>query len=152
MQGQFKHELTLPAGGGVINVIGPFKVDNEEGIDKDIKRAVVHFLIVQGEGSDTVIGEGQGEWKRGDDDWTGDLRPQDCKHPNGTPGQFSTEVDHGIARGIGLAVAIKAGRVREDGEFDPPSFQTLTWCANFKFVKQQAEKEQAPADAEPAMA
>jgi len=133
MTGQFDHELTLPANGGSIEVKGPLRIDDDPDIDGNITSAVVHFLIVQGQGNDTVIAIGQGGWARPAGEWTAQLPANKCTHPDGTPGAFSTAVQNGTARGIGLAIAIKPGEVR-NGTFVPPAFQALTWCADFKFV------------------
>jgi hypothetical protein len=135
--GQFDDELTLPADGGIIEVRGPFRVDDDPGIDHDITGAVIHFLLIQGEGNGTVTAIGQGHWERPAAEWTAQLPADAGSHPDQTPGKFSTEVQNGRARGIGLAIAIKAGAVR-NGSFIPPSFQALTWCADFKFVREKA--------------
>jgi hypothetical protein len=135
--GQFDDTLILPANGGVIDVKGPLKVDDNPEIDGDITGAVIHFLIIQGEGNNTVTAIGQGHWSRPDDKWTAQLPADAGEHPDKSPGMFSTDVQDGRARGIGLAIAIKAGKVK-DGAFIPPSFQALTWCADFKFVRDQA--------------
>ena len=133
MTGQFDHELTLPASGGVIEIRGPLRIDDDPAIDGDIKSAVIHFLIVQGKGNDTVTAIGQGHWARPAGEWTAQLAADAGKRPDDTPGTFSTDVENGTARGIGLAIAIKPGQV-VDGAFVPPAFQALTWCADFKFV------------------
>jgi hypothetical protein len=137
MTGQFDDELTLPANGGVIEVRGPLRIDDDPDIDGDIESAVIHFVIVQGQGDDTVTADGQGKWARPDGEWTAKLPADAGKHPDGTPGTFSTDVQNGLARGIGLAIAIKPGEVR-NGKFVPPAFQELTWCADFKFVPERA--------------
>jgi hypothetical protein len=134
MTGQFDDELTLPADGGVIKVRGPLT-----DIDGDIESAVIHFVIVQGQGDDTVTAVGQGKWEHPNGKWTAELPADAGEHPNGTPGTFSTSVQNGTARGIALAIAIKArkGKVL-GGKFVPPAFQGLTWCADFKFVPERA--------------
>ena len=39
-------------------------------------------------------------------------------------------------RGIALSVVIKPGSVFDRGrKFDPPTIESLTWCADFKFVE-----------------
>ncbi len=42
----------------------------------------------------------------------------------------------GLARGIALSVVIKPGTILDGGrkKFDPPSIESLTWCADFHFV------------------
>ena len=132
MTGQFDDELTLPANGGVIEVSGPLT-----DIDGDIESAVIRFVIVQGQGDNTVTADGQGRWERPASGWTGQLAADAGKHPNGTDGTFSTNVQNGLARGIALAIAIKAGKVI-NGTYVPPAFQQLTWCADFKFVPERA--------------
>jgi hypothetical protein len=131
MTGQFDHELTLPANGGVIEVRGPLT-----DIDGDIESAKIHFVIVQGQGDNTVTAEGLGHWARPATEWTAELSAAAGKHPDDTPGTFSTDVQNGLARGIGLAIAIKAGKVI-NGTYVPPAFQQLTWCADFKFVSER---------------
>lgn len=133
MHGAFVSEITLPANGGSIDVRGPLKVDGDPEIDGGITGAVVHFLIIQGRGNDTVTATGQGHWERPATEWTAALPASAGLLPNNDPGTFSTTVDDGRARGIGLAIAIKPGKVI-DGEFVPPAFEALTWCADFKFV------------------
>jgi len=133
MHGQFDDELTLPTNGGMIEVRGPLRVDADPDIDGRIDGAVVHFLIVQGEGDATVTAIGQGHWKRPDAEWTAELPSDAGKLPDESPGTFSTTVDNGRARGIGLAIAIKPGKV-DRGSFVPPAFEALTWCADFRFV------------------
>jgi hypothetical protein len=130
MTGQFDDTLTLPASGS-IEVQGPLKVDDV--IDGDIEGAVVHFVIVQGQGDDTVTAVGQGSWTRPNGEWTAELPVDAGKLPNGGPGRFSTTVQNGLARGIGFAIAMKPGKV-VNGKFIPPAFQTLTWCADFNFI------------------
>lgn len=137
MTGQFDDELTLPANGGFIEVKGPLRIDDDPDIDGDITSAVIHFLIVQGQGHDTVTAVGQGHWARPAGEWTAQLPADAGRYPNGTPGSFSADVQNGLARGIGLAIAIKPGDVR-NGTFVPPAFQALTWCADFKFVPERA--------------
>ena len=132
MTGQFDDTLTLPASGS-IEVKGPLQVDDV--IDSDIKSAVIHFLIVQGEGDDAVTAVGQGHWARPASEWTAELPVDAGRLPDDpdTPVTFSTDVQNGTARGIGLAIAIKPGKVR-NRTFVPPAIQALTWCAEFKFV------------------
>jgi hypothetical protein len=130
LTGKFDKELVLPEAGDM-TVSGPLIGDGDE------DAATVHFLIVQGEGDDTVLAIGQGKWERGggtkpNPKWSATLPVDAGRHPDGKPGGFRTGK---VARGIGLAIAVKPGSV-ENGEFDPPSFQALTWCADFKFVEE----------------
>jgi hypothetical protein len=130
LTGKFDKELVLPKDGDM-TVSGPLIGDGDE------DAAIVHFLIVQGEGNDTVLAIGEGRWERGggpepNPKWSATLPLDKAHHPDGDPGSFRTGK---VARGIGLAIAVKSGSV-VNGEFDPPSFQALTWCADFKFVEE----------------
>jgi hypothetical protein len=128
LTGKFDKKLFLPEAGDM-TVRGTLTGDDDE------DAATVHFLIVQGEGDDTVLAIGEGKWERGggpepNPKWSATLSVDAGRHPDGKPGSFRTGE---VARGIGLAIAVKPGSV-ENGKFDPPSFQTLTWCADFKFT------------------
>jgi hypothetical protein len=78
-----------------------------------------------------VVVDGEGTWKRASgDDWSG-TAPRTGRRVGGGTGAL----EPGLARGIALAVVIKPGTVPPGGHrFDPPAIETLTWCANFKFV------------------
>jgi hypothetical protein len=103
--GRFDRELPLPRQGRV-PVKGPFKPQ-----DRAVNTARVLFLIVQGEGEVDRRG------KRVGGEGTGTLKL-------------------GLARGIALSVVVKPGSVFDRGrKFDPPAIETLTWCADFKFVE-----------------
>ena len=130
MHGKFNKQLTLPASGD-IDVRGPFTPDYDE------KEAIVHFLLIQG-GEDhkspadqTVTVIGQGRWTEGEAEWSGMVSPKG-RLPSGAEGWLHP----GLARGIGLAIAVKPETLTDDSppKFDPPSFQALTWCADFHFV------------------
>jgi hypothetical protein len=130
MHGRFNKRMTLPATGD-IDVRGPFTADGDE------TAAVVHFLIVQG-GEDrdtpadqTVTVIGQGAWKTGEAEWSGSVSPKG-RLPSGDDGWLQP----GLARGIGLAVAVKPEGLTDDNppRFDAPSYQTLTWCADFQLT------------------
>jgi hypothetical protein len=130
MRGKFDKELVLPAE-GAMEVRGPFTPDEDE------TAAVVHFLIIQG-GEDrsapadqTVTVVGHGAWKKGEKEWSGTASTKG-RLPLGGEGLLQP----GLARGIGLAVAVKPERLTDDSppKFDPPSYQTLTWCADFQLV------------------
>jgi hypothetical protein len=133
MHGKFDKKLTLPADpDGQIEVKGPFEGDGDERDD-----AVIHFLIVQG-GEDrqapadqTVTVIGLGSWKKGQKEWSG-TAPRKGRLPSGGDGWLQT----GLARGIGLAIGLKPESLTKDDppKFDPPSYQTLTWCADFQLV------------------
>lgn len=137
MQGKFDKQLILPDA-GEIEVRGPFEADADE------PSATIHFLIVQ-EGEEvedrhapadqTVTAVGQGTWSRGDKEWTGMVSPKG-RLPNGEDGWLHL----GLARGIGLAVAVKNESLTKDNppKFDPPSYETLTWCADFHLVRPDA--------------
>jgi hypothetical protein len=125
--GRFDRELPLPRQGR-ITVKGPFKPQ-----DLAVDAAKVLFLIVQGEGEDAVIVNGEGTWNRENGtDWTGSA-PRSGPHAGG----HGTGTLHlGLARGIAVSVVIKPGKVFGRGrKFDPPSIEALTWCADFDFVE-----------------
>ena len=132
MLGKFNKRITLPSKGGDIDVRGPFTADGDE------TAAVIHFLIVQG-GEDhdspadqTVTVIGQGLWQKGDSEWSATVSPQG-RLPSGGDGWLHG----GLARGIALAVAVKPEGLTDDRppRFDAPSYQTLTWCADFQLVE-----------------
>jgi hypothetical protein len=121
--GKFDRELPLPPQGPV-TIKGPFDPQ-----DSAVDAAKVLFLIVQGEGEDPVIVNGEGKWDRADGkDWHGEA-PRTGRRPEGGTGTLKK----GHARGIALSVVIKPAEV-VDGRFEPPPIETLTWCANFNFV------------------
>lgn len=130
MHGKFNKQLQLPADGD-IDVRGPFTADGDE------TAAVIHFLIVQGDeeghapADQTVTVIGQGTWRSGQTEWSGMVSPRG-RLPSGDEGWLRP----GLARGIGLAIAVKPESVTDDDppKFDAPSFQTLTWCADFQLV------------------
>ena len=65
--GRFDRELTLPPQGPV-PIKGPFDPQ-----DPAVDAARVLFLIVQGEGKDAVIVNGEGTWNRPSGvEWSGD--------------------------------------------------------------------------------
>jgi hypothetical protein len=125
--GRFDRELPLPRQGRVA-VKGPFKPQ-----DRAVNTARVLFLIVQGEGEDAVIVDGEGSWNRADGtDWNGMVDRRGKR----VGGQGTGTLKLGLARGIALSVVIKPGSVFDRGrKFDPPAIETLTWCADFKFVE-----------------
>jgi hypothetical protein len=124
--GKFDRELPLPRTGR-IPMKGPFKPQ-----DRAVDAAKVLFLIVQGEGEEAVIVNGEGTWNRDNgDDWTG-MAPRSGPRAGG---QGTGTLQLGPARGIALSVVIKPGRVFDRGRhFDPPMIEALTWCADFEFV------------------
>ncbi len=124
--GRFDRRLPLPRQGR-IPIKGPFNPQ-----DRAVDAARVQFLIVQGEDENAVIVNGEGSWHRArGNDWRGTAPrsgPRVSGHGTGT-------LRPGLARGIALAVVIKPGKVFDRGRrFDPPSIETLTWCADFYFV------------------
>jgi hypothetical protein len=128
MHGKFAKKMDLPDEGD-IDVSGPFTPDGDE------TEVMVHFLIVQGDEEDpknadqTVTVSGYGVWTGGEE-WSGTASPKG-RLPSGDEGWLKA----GRARGIGLAVAVKREGVTKDPPgFDPPSYQTLTWCADFELV------------------
>jgi hypothetical protein len=125
--GRFDRELPLPRQGRV-PVKGPFKPQ-----DPAVNTARVLFLIVQGEGEDAVIVDGEGSWNRANGtDWNGTVDRRGKR----VGGKGTGTLKLGLARGIALSVVIKPGSVFDRGrKFDPPAIETLTWCADFKFVE-----------------
>src|SRR5262249_11823221 len=94
--------------------------------------AKVLFLIVQGEGKDAVIVNGEGRWNRADGgEWSGTTD----RHGKYVGGSGTGELQLGVARGIALSVVIKPGKTFDQGrKLDPPTIEALTWCADFEFV------------------
>lgn len=125
--GRFDRELPLPRQGRV-PVKGPFKAQ-----DRAVNTARVLFLIVQGEGEDAVIVDGEGSWNRANGtDWKGTVDRRGKR----VGGEGTGTLKLGLARGIALSVVVKPGSVFDRGrKFDPPTIETLTWCADFKFVE-----------------
>jgi hypothetical protein len=124
--GKFDRKMPLPRQGR-IPIKGPFNPQ-----DQAVDGAKVLFLIVQGEGGDSVIVNGEGTWERSKGTgWSGTAPrsgPRAGGHGTGT-------LKLGLARGIALSVVIKPGKVFDRGRrFDPPMIEALTWCADFEFV------------------
>jgi len=124
--GKFDRNMPLPPRGAV-TIKGPFNPQ-----DRAVDAARVLFLIVQGEGADAVIINGEGTWERAHgDEWSGTI-PRRGPHVGG--GGTGT-LGLGLARGIALSVVIKPGKLLDGGRrFDPPMIESLTWCADFHFV------------------
>jgi len=121
----------LPAAGN-LTVTGPFRPD-----DPAVNFAKIIFVVVQGmagaPAGNTVVVRGEGAWKRpnsGTADWSGTASRK------GDPalGPSTKDLQVGPARGIALSVAVQPGKVLPSGDFDPPSIETLTWCANFNIA------------------
>jgi hypothetical protein len=128
--GRFDWELPLPAKlEDPVPIKGPFDPQDE---DPRVDAAWVLFLIVQGEDedADAVIVSGEGKWRRGGEEWRGKA-PRKGRRVGGGMGTLQK----GPARGIALSVLIKPEKVLDSPpRVEPPSIETLTWCANFKFV------------------
>ena len=127
MRGQFDSPVELPNDPDeLIQISGPL-LD----VGPRADRATVHFLIVQGEGEDSVIVSGEGTWTQGPHEtpWTGTVG-RVGKRAGGGDGTL----EEGAARGIAVAVAIKDGELL-GREFVPPSIETLTWCVNITFAQ-----------------
>jgi hypothetical protein len=108
-------------------VKGPFSPQ-----DAKVDSAKVLFLIVQGDGKDAVIVEGEGTWNRAKGNkWSGKVD----RHGKHVGGHGTGRLQPGLARGIALSVVIKPGKTFDSGrKFDPPTIEGLTWCADFEFV------------------
>ena len=124
--GKFDRELPLPPQGR-IPIKGPFDPQ-----DRAVDAAKVLFLIVQGDGEDAVVVNGEGTWHRtGGNDWSGTAPRRGPR----AGGQGMGALQQGPARGIALSIVIKPGEVFDRGRrFEPPAIETLTWCATFRFV------------------
>jgi hypothetical protein len=124
--GRFDRRLPLPSSGR-ITVKGPFNPQ-----DNKVDSATVLFLIVQGEGEDAVIVDGEGTWNRANgNEWSG-TTDRRGKHVGG---EGTGRLHPGLARGIALSVVIKPAKTFDRGrKFDPPTIEALTWCADFEFV------------------
>jgi hypothetical protein len=125
--GRFDRKLPLPRSGRV-TIKGPFNPQ-----DSKVDSAKVLFLIVQGEGAEAVIVEGEGTWNRGTgNEWSG-TTARSGKHAGGGG---TGRLHHGLARGIAHSVVVKPGKTFDRGrKFDPPTIEALTWCADFEFVE-----------------
>jgi len=124
--GRFDRKMPLPSSGR-ITIKGPFNPQ-----DAKVESAKVLFLIVQGEGEDAVVVEGEGIWNRKKgDEWAGTT---DRRGPH-VGGKGTGRLDKGLARGIAHSIVIKPGKTFDRGrKFDPPTIEALTWCADFEFV------------------
>jgi hypothetical protein len=125
MHGQFDSPITLPSNGSP-----PFRISGPlEEVDSGVDEVRIIFLIVQGQGGKVVTVQGEGTWKRSSsgNKWIGEAVPPVTPYGGAQP-----KFDAGPARGIALAIAISKGQV-VNGDFVPPSIETLTWCADFKF-------------------
>lgn len=136
-------EVMLSKSGGKVRVTGTFDPG-----DDDVHKAKVLFLIVQGDGrADTVIVEGEAEWRRENGEkWTVSIdnngvfpKPDDTAGmDNGTPDNskarlvYKDKPKDRMVRGIALAIAIKpakpATQLELKGRFNPPQIEALTWC------------------------
>ena len=122
--GRFDRELSL-AGQGPVTIKGPFDPQ-----DSAVDAARVLFLIVQGDGADAIVVNGEGTWTRASgNEWTGRVPRRGPR----AGGNGTGTLQPGFARGIALSVLIKPSE-EFDGKFDPPMIESLTWCATFKFV------------------
>jgi hypothetical protein len=124
--GKFDRKLPLPSSGRV-TIKGPFNPQ-----DNKVDAAKVLFLIVQGEGEDAVICDGEGTWERANgDEWSGMID----RRGKYAGGEGKGPLRLGLARGIALSIVIKPGKTFDRGrKFDPPTIEALTWCADFEFV------------------
>jgi len=126
---------------GEVTVTGTFDPD-----DPEVDFARIIFLVVQGEGRDATVARGEGSWIRGKAvEWTGTME----RHGDLGLGPSNREFSLGErSRGIAISVVVKPGRLLERADefpadtesqegdvlFDPPSIETLTWCADFAIV------------------
>jgi len=117
------HQVDLPPGTGRVTVTGPFDPQ-----DDSVNFAKILFLVVQGDrGGDVAVIPGEGSWSRGSGDWTGTMQRTGVPDLGGTDRELRAGE---IARGIAVSIVVKPGKMETD-DFDPPSIEALTWCANF---------------------
>lgn len=130
MQGMFT-EVKLVARGARVSVTGDFDPGNRK-----ITKAKVLFMIVQGDGGpDTVILDGEAEWRRPADS-TGKV-PWSVRVDNhgvyadGRKGKakLKPNAKDPMVRGIAHAIAFRPARSRRGKSlFEPPQIEALTWC------------------------
>jgi hypothetical protein len=134
VKGKFDPELVLK--NGKVRVSGPFTPG-----DSKIDAASVLFLIVQGDGGpDTVIVRGEASWKRDtrkgrDQQWVTEVSARG-KTAGGGNGRLRVDRDDGRVRGIAFAVAVQpvTRSKLNRSKFDPPAFESITWCADSALV------------------
>jgi hypothetical protein len=139
VKGKFDPEVVLLKNGKV-RVAGPF----DPGDDEEIDTASVLFLIVQGEGGpDTVIVQGEASWKRDpskgkDQRWETEVSAKG-KRAGGGDGELQVDPQHPRVRGIAFAVAVQpvTPSKLDPDKFDPPAFESLTWCADSDLVAEK---------------
>ena len=126
---------------GEVTVTGTFDPD-----DPEVDFARIIFLAVQGEGRDAAVARGEGSWIRDEAvEWSGTMERHGDLRLGPSNREFSLRKR---TRGIAISVVVKPGRLLErvdefppdtesqegDVVFDPPSIETLTWCADFAIV------------------
>jgi hypothetical protein len=130
MQGMFT-EVKLVAGGAKVDVTGDFDPGNRK-----ITKAKVLFMIVQGDGGpDTVILDGEAEWKRsanstGKVQWSVRVDNRGV-FADGRKGRakLKPSTKDPMVRGIAHAIAFRPARSRRgQSPFEPPQIEALTWC------------------------
>ena len=119
--GKFDRELPLPPQ-GLIPIKGPFDPQ-----DDAVDAAKVLFLIVQGDGEDAVIVNGEGTWHRPNGKWSG-TAPRTGPCVGGGTGPSAGPRPRHRTRDRHQAAEVL------DGRFERPAIETLIWCANFRFV------------------
>lgn len=128
MQGMFK-EVKLVARGTKVSVTGDFDPGNRE-----IRKAKVLFMVVQGDGGpDTVILEGEADWKRAAGSankkvpWSVQMVNRGVFAHAGRKGTAKLKPDakHPV-RGIAHAIAFRPAK--SGSVFEPPQIEALTWC------------------------
>jgi hypothetical protein len=139
--GYGRFDRRIPLMGDPLTIEGPFDPE-----DHEVDDAHVLFLIIQGQGANSVVARGLGVWLRGKngDKWQGAV-PVTGKKPDGSDAPLQT----GMARGIALAVVARPGKLYQDDAlsleempagatatgptmvFDPPQVEGVTWCSNF---------------------
>ena len=140
----------LPAVGDV-TVTGPFDPD-----DVGVNFARIIFLVVQvrahGTAQDIVVVRGEGKWKRDPSgqktEWRGTC-PRRGDLALGPSDKELQEEPGRLTRGIALSVVVQPGHLLQNGQvlkrdpepkpgaaitFDPPSIETLNWCADLEIV------------------
>jgi hypothetical protein len=122
--------VDLP-GEGRVTVTGPFDPQ-----DPSVHFARVLFLVIQGKGPDTVVVPGQGTWSRGAGNWSGTIQRHGVPDLGGSDRELRANE---VARGIAVSIVVKPGEVLGNDEFDPPSIEALTWCADFMIKRPAAQ-------------
>ena len=124
--GKFDRNMPLPPRGAV-TIKGPFNPQ-----DRAVDAARVLFLIVQGEGADAVIINGEGTWERAHgDEWSGTIPRRGLAFRGRRNGNLGT----GARTWHRTFGGYQAGQApRRWTQIRSAVIESLTWCADFHFV------------------